>query len=373
MCPTRIRDSVMKKLLILCIYALVTIGVCAQSVVINNKWLEHDVTKNGVKGMKIHVDFNAKNMKSKKGKVIVYFEYPKGTGIKDLNGKYRTKNGEVCVSEEFTPRYDNSHYNDFDLFIPSDEIHMKKGKFTYYCDVRILDLSSGKFLNGETYLSFTGTSHGDNASNLYANNSSRNNKSGRRWREDAGYGMFYDCQEINGGMVSKTLYGRCTACRGTASCGGCYGTAVCSICQGRGGIITAGYGNYIPCAACYQTGRCQICKGTGKCVCSNSDFPGYSPGSNTLYGADGRIISTNSFSSGGGSSSGSSSSSRSRSSSSSRGSCSKCGGTGVDPTPGGGLSSWAAYYNREGNKCPYCGHYTSHMHDKCPSCNVPRY
>ncbi|MBO6256221.1 MAG: hypothetical protein J6O49_21680, partial [Bacteroidaceae bacterium] len=78
------------------------------------------------------------------------------------------------------------------------------------------------------------------------------NGSGRRWREDAGYGMFYDCQELNGGVVSKTLYGRCIACRGTASCGGCYGTGVCGICQGRGGIITAGYGNYIPCAACYQ-------------------------------------------------------------------------------------------------------------------------
>lgn len=365
----------MKNLLVLCTLLLMTMTGYAQSVIINNKWLEHDVTQNGVKGMKIHMDFNVKNMKGKQGKVIVYFEYPKGTGLKDTNGSYCTKGGEVCVSEKFTPRYDNSHYSDFGIFMPIDEIHMKKGKLTYYCDIRVQDLSSGNFLNGETYLSFTGTSQGDNASNHYANNSNRNNNSGRRWREDAGYGMFYDCQEMNGGMVSKTLYGRCTACRGTASCGGCYGTAVCSICQGKGGIVTAGYGNYIPCAACYQTGRCQICKGTGKCVCSNSDFPGYSPGSNTLYGADGRIISTNSFRSGGGSSSGSSSSSRSRSSSSSRGSCSRCGGTGIDPTPGsgGGLSSWVAYYNSEGTKCPYCGRYTSHMHDKCSSCNVPRY
>lgn len=55
--------------------------------------------------------------------------------------------------------------------------------------------------------------------------------------------------------------------------------------------------------------------------------------------------------------------------------CSSCGGTGVSPIPnsGGSLSTWVAHYNSRGNKCPYCGSYTSHFHDKCSSCNVPRY
>lgn len=362
----------MRKLLTLFTFIFMTTGTYAQSVVINNKWLEYDVTQNGVKGMKIHVDFNVKNMKGKQGKVIVYFEHPKGTGLEDTNGNYRTKDGDVCVSKNFTPRYDNSHYSDFDIFMPIDEIHMKKGKLTYYCDIRIQDSSSGKFLNGETYLSFTGTSQGEDVSNQYANNSNRNSNPGRRWREDAGYGMFYDCQEMNGGIVSKTLYATCMACRGSSACGNCHGTATCAICRGRGGITTAGYGRFIPCTACSQSGRCRVCKGSGRCVCSSSDFPGYVAGANTLYAADGRILSTNSFRVGDDSSD-SSEPSHSSSSSSSRGSCSNCGGTGVDPTPGGGLASWAAYYNSEGSKCPYCGRYTSHMHDKCASCNVPRY
>lgn len=72
------------------------------------------------------------------------------------------------------------------------------------------------------------------------------------------------------------------------------------------------------------------------------------------------------------SSSGSSGSSKRRSSG---GICSSCGGTGVSPTPnsGGSRSSWVAHYNSQGNKCPYCGSYTKHFHDKCSSCNVPRY
>lgn len=223
-----------------------------------------------------------------------------------------------------------------------------------------------------------GTGSSASNSNNYANNNANrsnniSNGSGRRWREDAGYGMFYDCQEMNGGMISKTLYGRCTACRGTSACGGCYGTAVCSICQGRGGIITAGYGNYIPCAACYQSGRCQICKGTGKCVCASSDFPGYVPGSNTLYGADGRIISTNSFRSGGSSSSSSSSSSSRSSSHSSRGTCSKCGGRRYESTAyqhaAASGSGWAQpYHNSGGSSCPYCNYKTDHYHYPCTEC-----
>lgn len=55
--------------------------------------------------------------------------------------------------------------------------------------------------------------------------------------------------------------------------------------------------------------------------------------------------------------------------------CRSCGGTGVSKTPnsGGSLSSWVAYYNSQGTKCPYCRSYTKHFHDKCASCNVPRY
>lgn len=63
-----------------------------------------------------------------------------------------------------------------------------------------------------------------------------------------------------------------------------------------------------------------------------------------------------------------------RGSRNSSGTCSSCGGTGVNKSPnsGGSRTNWVAYYNQSGNKCPYCGSYTSHYHDKCARCNVPR-
>ena len=51
--------------------------------------------------------------------------------------------------------------------------------------------------------------------------------------------------------------------------------------------------------------------------------------------------------------------------------CKRCNGTGIDPVPGGGSSSWAAYYNNSGTVCPYCKRSNGHMHDRCASCNTP--
>ena len=58
---------------------------------------------------------------------------------------------------------------------------------------------------------------------------------------------------------------------------------------------------------------------------------------------------------------------------SSSGTCSACGGTGVNKTPnsGGSLHNWVAYYNSSGTKCPYCNRVDQHFHDKCPRCNTP--
>lgn len=363
--------NTMGRFLSFCFFMFFAVGSYSQSVVINKKWLEHGVTQNGVSGMKIHVDFNVMNMKGKKGQVVVYFEYPKGTGLKDTNGKYRTKSGEVSVSENFTPRYDNSHYSDFDIFMPVDEIHMKKGKFTYYCDVRVLDLSSGNFLNGETYLTFDGTSQDEGQVNQNRQANKSNGGSMQTWREELGYGMFAINHGNPNGARQRTIYRACSACRGTVLCGNCHGMKMCTICNGRGGIVTAGYGNFIPCMACGRTGRCGVCHGTGKCVCANSEYPGYMPGSTIIVGPDGQVVyNSRDLESG----SSSSSSSRGSSYGSPRGgTCPKCGGRKYESTSysyaAASTAGWAQpYHNSGGSPCPYCNYKTDHYHYPCSEC-----
>lgn len=60
-------------------------------------------------------------------------------------------------------------------------------------------------------------------------------------------------------------------------------------------------------------------------------------------------------------------SSSSSSSSYSTSNCPYCNGTGVtlSPSSGGNMSNMVAYYNSQGQKCPYCNSYTKHYHTKC--------
>jgi hypothetical protein len=148
---------IMKRITFLCISLLCILALKAQTASVRKIWLEFDVTQNGVSGMKVHLTFDIQNMKGRNGRVIAYFDSPKGTGVKDKNGKYCTNGGNVCTSIDICPNYDNTIYDDLDLFIPIDELHLYPGKRNYYCRAFIQDLSSRKFLANSEFVSFEGT------------------------------------------------------------------------------------------------------------------------------------------------------------------------------------------------------------------------
>jgi len=195
----------------------------------------------------------------------------------------------------------------------------------------------------------------------------------KQWREELGYGGFVIVKQYHSGITSRIRYRQCPNCRSTKICASCHGSRRCSLCNGQGGIVTAGYGRYIPCTMCNRTGQCSLCKGSGRCVCATMEYPGYVIGSNATIYPDGRTereTADYNQRSGGGSSSKSSNSSGN----SGKSSCYKCGGTGVDPSPSSGnLTSWLAHHNMSGTRCPYCktANYTSHDHARCAHCNVP--
>ena len=239
-------------------------------VVINEKELEFDVVKDGNKGFNIQLDFNIHNMKDKQTKVIVYFEQPKGTGLEDKNGEYCTKDGHVCVSKSFTPSYDNSNYN-ISIFMPNKEIHMKKGKLSYYCNIRFLDTTTGEFIDkGNTYLSFKGTKNDDDYDDDYNNGGGNyNNNDGGEQGDQyynfnaGGYGNMEMWVHPDGSSTVKTQM-MCHSCRGSKRCNICNGT-------GNGYAMI---NSYMPCPACGATGVCGTCKGNGFIVQTKKWAPG---------------------------------------------------------------------------------------------------
>lgn len=360
----------MKRIVLVIACWFLMVGIYASSVVFNKIWLEHGTVHDGVKGMTVHVAFDISGYKGQTCEAIAYFDYPKGTGLKDKNKRYYTKNGNVCSSKKFTPSYDNSSFSDVAIFIPISELHLLSGTRTYYTRVYVFS-PNGTYLGNSNYASFDGT--GGDKSRQYAGNYNRNSNSGtpaKTWRENLGYGMFAINKLDNNGVRSRTIYRPCNVCHGTTKCGNCYGTGLCTICGGRGGIVTAGYGTYIPCAACGCTGRCGICKGAGKCACTNYEYPGYMPGSTIIIGPDGKVLHNSRDYDNGSSSSYSSGSS----SGSSRGTCPKCRGRRYESTPykyaAASTSGWAQpYHNAAGNSCPYCNYSTDHYHYPCTECH----
>lgn len=118
-------------------------------------WIEHNKVINGTKYMAIHVKFETHNMAEKGGRLVAFFESPKGTGHKDTNGKYCTTDGKVSVGMDFGSHYIHSSYSDKVLLIPNAEIHPMAGKNKYYIKVGVFDYISNKYIAFSEYDSFS--------------------------------------------------------------------------------------------------------------------------------------------------------------------------------------------------------------------------
>lgn len=96
-------------------------------------WVDHnEYDDDDRKGMIIHVAFKAHNMLDEKGKVSVYFYHSNGTPLIDTNDNYCTSDGQVSTWEDFSPRYENSNYSDFDIFMPYRELHLEETSSLYF-------------------------------------------------------------------------------------------------------------------------------------------------------------------------------------------------------------------------------------------------
>ena len=305
----------------------------ADGVTFKKIWLEHNAVQNGEKGLKVHIAFDISGMKGQNCKAIAYFDYPKGTGVKDTNGRYRTTDGNVCASTEFVPGWPNTSYSDLSVFIPLSELHLLPGKRTYYTRV-FIQVPSGRFLGNSDFASFVGTGP-DNNQNYYANNSSNN---GVAYLDELSRYSSYDKIPNNLGTIVSSE--RNVADNGQitytyhydngwqkslsiATCPRCFGDGRCKSFHGVIG------GPPFNCMMCGNTGTCGACKGSGKWIFTTAinlkTGWGYSlAGEKQYYGGS----SAGGYSGGGSSGGYSGSSSGGSSGSSVYTKCTSCNGTG---------------------------------------------
>lgn len=361
-------------LLLAAVFFIGALSADAASATIHKVWLEHGTKLNNRPVMKVHSDFTVNGKRGQKCYMNIFIQRPDGQWLK-VNGNRTTSDGVSYFSWEFKPDYDGTRYSDMWYAPYLDDLRLPAGKHTYKVFVTISDFN-GTMLgqsDGSHTFDGTGSSGGggsDNYNNKNYNNNNSNNNNGvvKKWREELGYGGFVICTQFVNGSIMRVRYRPCPNCNGSQVCPMCYGQGVCSMCHGQGGIVSAGYGTFIPCALCNRTGRCGHCGGSGRCNCTTmSEYPGYAIGSTSTIMPDGTTNRESyEYNNGTGRKSDSYSGNKKQT-------CPDCGGTrlwrrGKSPEYAQPNSQLVGYYNSAGQKCPHCGYVDRHWHSKCATC-----
>jgi len=103
--------------------------------------VEHGVLHNNKKGMRIHIKVTVKGLKGRKSRISAYFYFRDGSKLKDLDGKLKSAGGQVSVGKKIIPPYESTRWDDFKLFIPYDQLHMKKGMQKLKFNIIVWNLS----------------------------------------------------------------------------------------------------------------------------------------------------------------------------------------------------------------------------------------
>ena len=117
-------------------------------------YVEHNVYENGIKGMRLHFWFRISNAYDLSCRAVAYFNYKNGVKLKARSSKYSTTDGQVSVEAPFTPKFDPVDYNDFQLFMPYDELNMSPGYSELKFQVKLYDNYRKKFFATSNYYDF---------------------------------------------------------------------------------------------------------------------------------------------------------------------------------------------------------------------------
>lgn len=133
--------------------------------------IEHNVSKNGVRGMNVIADFSVKKMKGSEGFCSVYFIYEDGTKVQGRTDTYTTNDGQLCLNTRITPAHRVSCYSDWALFVPYSEFVLPKGKHQLKCYCVIWESvgSSHRKVATSKYAEFSLVSEAENATEEDAN------------------------------------------------------------------------------------------------------------------------------------------------------------------------------------------------------------
>lgn len=101
-------------------------------------WVDYNVTENERAGMKIHNKFSTLNLKGTECYLAVYFQKEDDTKLLSEDTNFRSQKGQLALFRLLRPDYDNTVYNDIELFMPYGEFDVPVGKHKLKMDVDLI-------------------------------------------------------------------------------------------------------------------------------------------------------------------------------------------------------------------------------------------
>jgi hypothetical protein len=123
------------------------------SATFQRNWVEHDVTEQGKKGMRIHTAFKVYSMKGISGYLQIKFQKRDGTALKDNNGAFDDVEGNVAAFREITPGFEPTVYEDYAIFMPHEELDLPGGKYELRMDIDVI-YENGELIQHLTFYNF---------------------------------------------------------------------------------------------------------------------------------------------------------------------------------------------------------------------------
>jgi hypothetical protein len=102
---------------------------------VNRIWVDYNVTEEGRRGMRIHVNFEVTGLKDVDSKLVARVQKENGDYLLNNSSGFSNDTGQLEVAFEMKPGYATTVYKDADLFLPYSEINVARGKWNLKLDV----------------------------------------------------------------------------------------------------------------------------------------------------------------------------------------------------------------------------------------------
>lgn len=118
-------------------------------------WIDYNIKEGTQDGMRLHVKFTANNLKSAECQLRIKFYYDnEESPLRDNNKRFYTTEGNVAVFRDLKPGYNEAVYEDYQLFMPYDELDLTYGEYNLKMDVDLI-YKDGELIQHLTWYPFT--------------------------------------------------------------------------------------------------------------------------------------------------------------------------------------------------------------------------